>query len=157
MEEKTHKENNADNRENIITELLSLLEKMGCSWIENENGLYSVGIQGELFHFTVSNFWIRFWDLRWFSISRDDPSFIDLIESINIVNRSLGISLIFEHSKQDGSVEISTFRDVLFHPVLPYKEEYLFSVFRSLFTAREDLIRTFETMKRHRPDPMSLQ
>lgn len=143
--------------------ILSLFDNLGYpTQVDEYNRIY-VGYQGVTFMCLAYNSYVQFMDPAWIAIDVDTNSFRDLADAINETNRSTWtISMFYvrcenNETENNDTIEISTTRDILLSPVIPYLEDYVRNVLKSLIDTRETFITTFDRRRRGRRNPPSIQ
>jgi len=128
----TDEQQNRDNMPNFMTRdnFMHTLENMGCQ-IEDTNEeeqqlvfLY----QGEHILANVSNdsVFINLWDLWWYDIPLDDIDSLSVLrKAINEVNCRIQLTLVYSVNPESNRVGVHSKQQILFHPSIDEKEDYL--------------------------------
>ena len=128
-----------NNTEETFNEMHSILEDLGCNPQKESDSELSVAYQGENFVVQIGGYYAHIWDPGWSSINVNDPNFGTLQEAINIANCDFGPSIVWTKPDENGIVYLHSRLDILLHPNLPNKDDYIKSVFNTFFEKKENL------------------
>lgn len=126
--------------------MITNLHKLGCQPTKNDDGSISVQYQGENFLIVFNAYSVRVWDPKWATFDVSSPDLPKLREAVNSANYNFGATILLSEPDEEGSIQLHSKRDILFHPSLPKAHLYLYSVFDSFFTIKEKLRADFQNL-----------
>lgn len=139
--------------------MLRALSNLGCQPTTDEEGTISVAYQGENFKIRCNGVYARIWDPYWAAVKADDPDLKKVMEAVIGANYCLGPKLVLSEMDDNGNLYMSSLWDIVFHPALPSKANYIKNVLDTFFDAKEELRRCYckleakkeESSKNHPP------
>lgn len=149
--------------ENENVDILGLMESilldLGCQPKKENEGELLVAYQGENFIVKTGGFYAQIWDPGWAHINVKDPNFEKMKTAANISNFNFGPSIIWTSPNEEGMVALHSKREILLHPNLPDKSDYIKAVLDSFFEKKENMRGQFHALidqqqhspKQHRP------
>ena len=149
----------APERWDTLNLMESILTDLGCQpKKENEKELL-VAYQGENFIINIGGPYAQIWDPGWANINVNDPNFEKMKTAANISNFDFGPSVVWTSPNEEGFVTLHSKREILLHPSLPDKNDYIKSIFDSFFEKKESMRGQFHALinqqqqapKPHRP------
>lgn len=119
--------------------MMNALREIGCQPQLSSDGTLAVQYQGENFHMEFGGYYVRVWDPMWAGISADDPKIGQVREAVNIANYNFGPTVVLTAPDEKGVIGFHSRRDILLHPQIPQKDEYVRAVLDSFFKTKENI------------------
>lgn len=133
--EQTREEIMDMNTDSTRMALLEALAKLQAHTTVNEDGTIHVWHQGKSLVITVSNVFVRIWDLYWKTITPNDPE-PHLSDAVNAANSGPFATLVMAKSEDGELTYVHTKIDFMFPPGIPYPEEYIMAFLQEIDRVR---------------------
>jgi len=152
----TEEQQNHDNTPNFMTRdnFVRALENMGCQIEINETSGEELPLvfqfQGEHLLATVSNdsIFINLVDPCWYDIPLDDIESLSVLrKAINEVNSRIQLTSFYSVNAEDNRVNVHSKQQILFHPCIDEREDYLRFELGKFFDAKRIFFLELEKAK----------
>lgn len=113
------------------------LEKIGCKpEVEKDGATINFAYQGEHFVASCNGLWARIWDPAWSALKTDDPNLDHALHAVNSANVKIFPAIVM-CADEENNILFHSRMDIMLHPSLPQKEEYVKSILGTFFQAKE--------------------
>lgn len=119
--------------------MTSILNELGCSPYEEEDGSYHLMFQGEHFVMEFCDLYVQIWDPSWSHVNVNDLNLPIVKLAMNLANFAFGPTLLISEPNDEGNLIIHTRYGIVLHPAIPQITNYVRETLKMFFRAKETM------------------